>query len=334
MNNQLNVKKDEYYNQMVKEEYLNTLTPSLQHVCSNIFTQSKNIEAVFKKDLYEFSLDELEQVVKNLNPATTISARNYRSKLLLYIDWAIEHGRRLNNINPLYGVTGEWDKKLVDVVGDRYFSIETIDEIVDALDNPQDKALVYCLFEGVVGKGTHEILQMRIYDLHKDVYPYTLDIRDEQGEVKRQIEVSDRCAQFITEAYNQHTYVSISNGSRQSLIECDGRVFKKTVWRNSEHVRRACERHNLVIRLAHIKDKFGLGEFSTITISVSGRIKMAADYIEQNGRMDSAGYALIGRHHNLKQVKWNGHYYYNHSQMRAYINDKYLMSLYGLSKSE
>lgn len=322
---------EDFFNKETKIEYLKSLSPSLEHVCATIFANTVNIETAFKKDLYDFSLDELQQIIQHLNPATIISARNFRSRILMYIDWAIEHGRRVNNINPLQGITPEWDKRFADVVGDRYFSIETIDEIVDSLDNAQDKALVYCLFEGVGGQGINEILQLKITDLDTNIHPYKLKIRDKNAEVYREIEISDKCATFIQQAYAQHTYVSISGGNLQDLVPYDDRVFKKAAWKNKNSATDECKRHNLVVRLAHIQKEYSLGEFSANTIEISGRIRMAAEYIKENGKMDKEGYNKIGDHYNLTKVKWGDYLYYNHGLMRAYINDKYLENLYGVS---
>src|SRR5699024_7115716 len=107
-------------------------------------TKSKGAELLYQKDLYAFTLEQIEDVMRNINPTTMNSAANNKSRINNYVSWAITTGRRTNNINPIHGLGRDWERKFVDKGIKRILTENELNNIVNNLYNPQDQALVQC----------------------------------------------------------------------------------------------------------------------------------------------------------------------------------------------
>lgn len=317
----------EFYNHETKLEFLETIENSnVRRLSELLFERSKNVEQLYQKDLYSFSLSQIEEVMKSINPATKNSSANSKSRINTYISWAIKNGRRNNNINPLHGTSADWDIKFIDRVTDRYLSETDVHDIIDDLLNAQDKALILCIFEGISGRTMSELISMNINNIDWDANKVTVtDIRDN---AERDVVVSDKCLQLIKEAYEQKKYLSEKTGERKNLIDCDGAIFKKTKWKNTKGSR--VSRNLLARRLYLIKEQFELDELSVNTISRSGQIKLASDLYKKNGKLEKEEFSIIGDQFNLRKITANNYTYYNTSIIKHYVNKRNLKELYGL----
>lgn len=320
---------DNLYNQEEKNEFLNTIEiDGIRNLYHFMFLKSKGAEMLYKKDLYSFSLEQVEDVMRNINPRTLNSTANAKSRINHYITWAINNGRRENNINPIQGTGREWEKRFIDQSLKRHFSKREIGDIVDNLLNAQDQALIQCLFEGIMGQGLSELLSMR-YD-KVDWVNNKITVYNQKEQKYRIAEVSNRCMRFIENAYKQTTYISEDTETEKELVDFQGNIFKNIHWRSSMYPQ--VSRANLAKRLSIIKDVYELEEFSAINISESGRIKMAYDILQQEDKnsFDKEDYAKIGDKFNLTKTNVSGYEYYNVAKIKSYVTSKNLKEFYGI----
>lgn len=317
----------EFYNHGTKLEYLETLkNPEVRELIESLFAKSKNTEEFYGKDLYDFNLEQIGKVIENVNPATYNSVINTKSRINVYITWAIENGRRSSNINPLHGTDSEWAESFLVNQEERYFNDTDLHDLLDVLENDQDKALIQCIFEGISGQGMSELISMNYNNI--DFENNLVKVTNSRDNKERTVKVSDKCIEYIKKAYHQTVYIDVETGNEKELINYQGSIFKKTQWRNTqdEQINRA----NLAKRLYQIKEAYKFQSLTVNTISESGRIKMAADIYKEKGELTKDDFTKIGDQFNLGKMTVNGYTYYDVRKMKHYINKNNLEALYGL----
>ncbi|PAV30250.1 hypothetical protein CIL05_07215 [Virgibacillus profundi] len=317
----------ELYNQSTKMEYLDTLaSPDVQTLLRSVFEKSKNTEILYDKDLHSFSLGQIEEVIRNINPATLNSVSNTKSRINTYLIWAINNGRRENNINPLAGTTKEWERKFIDNVSQRYLSETDMFDLTEMLLNAQDQALIQCIFEGISGQAMSELISMNYHRINWNDNEVT--VKDVKTNNFRTVKVSNRCIKFIENAYRQQVFTAEDTENEKQLAEFEGSVFKNTVWKNTRNHK--VSRGNLAKRLYIIKDKYEMDSLTVNTISESGRIKMAADLYRERGKLGKQEFTEIGDRFNINKMTVNGYSYYDTAKMKNYIDSENLKEMYNL----
>lgn len=252
---------NELYNSGEKEEFLKTInSEDIRTLYRHVFSKSKGAEQLYQKDLYLFTLKQLEDVFRNANPATLNSAVNIKSRLNSYLTWAIKNGRRSSNINPIQGLPNDWVKQFIDKSFQRHLSEAEIFDLVEGLYNAQDQALVQCIFEGIMGQEFSEIRSINYKNI--DWLNNIIKVYDKKTESYREVKVSNRCMRYIENAYNQENYISEDTELSKPLVNFQDNVFKNTQWRSSKYL--DVSHTNLMKRLYSIKEKYELNDFTRI----------------------------------------------------------------------
>ena len=133
------------------------------------------------------------------------------------MSWAITNGRRTNNINPIHGLGRDWERKFIDKNTKRFLSESELNDIIEGLHNAQDKALIQCIFEGILGQGFSELISMRYSKI--DWVNNTVSVIDKRSNKEREVQVSDKCLQLIKEAYYQILYRSEETDTEKELVD-------------------------------------------------------------------------------------------------------------------
>lgn len=318
---------EDLYNPVEKEEFLESIElDDVKHLYNHLFARSKGAEMLYQKDLYAFTLEQLEDVMKNINPATMNSVANSKSRINHYITWAIRHGRRKNNINPLQGTDRDWGKKFIDSTVKRHLSDVELHDIVEGLHNAQDQALIQCIFEGIMGQGLSEILSMNYKNINWN--NNIIKVYNSKDDDWREVTVSDKCMRYISNAYKQTTYLSEDTETEKELVEHHGNIFKNVKWRSSRFPE--VSRSNLVKRLYVIKEVYELEEFTALSINEAGRIKLSVDLYKEKGKITKDELAIVGDHFNLSKIQVREYRYYDISKIKNYINSTNIRKLYGI----
>src|SRR5205085_10531876 len=157
------------YNEETKERFLSTYeNEQTQTTIRNVFFKTELVESVLEKDLYDFTVEELGKAIENTNPHTANVARSNGRFLSQYISWAIESRLRKNALNPLKGVVPDWYDRFIDKNKKIHYSIKEFIDLLEQIDNGQDQAFLFMIWEGVMGERFSQLQELTYDDVNKD----------------------------------------------------------------------------------------------------------------------------------------------------------------------
>jgi len=324
------------YNKEVKEAFLQYLideegfTDETIHVFRFVFYKSYDVEDILQKDMYDFNMGELKQVLLSANKSTLNSVRAFASMMKKYIDWAIRTGLTNSNINPMEMFTVSDYEECIDKSRKLFISEEELIEIEDQLVNYQDKVILRLLFEGANGYEVSELINLKKCDIdytNKQLKLYD----DKNGE--RFITVSDRCLDIIERAINEKVYYA-KNGEKESkhgkseyeYFETD-HVIKNVL---AGRTKGKAEKTVVYRRMNMIKEIFDMPHLTIKNVWRSGMIKMAVDLYKEEGELTNKQLAKIAEKFGINKIVNNGHVVYNFHAMRQFINRENILELYGI----
>lgn len=317
------------FNPEFKEQYISQSdNENSQNTIRYIFTKSYLTESILNKDLYDFSREEVGNVIRGSNPYDKYSAYNLGNILSGYIDFSIEKGMTIAE-NPLSGVQIDWYEQFVNKKHDR-FTKDDIYDIVERLENVQDQAMIALAFEGASGKDQSELRNIQIKDVNELLNLVTL--RDDGEEQPRIIRVSDWCMDKIQKAFQSTTYQNIGSNRGKSLVE-----FNDYLFRNIQN-RRASGHDDISYaiiynRICKIQDEYNLPFFKFVNIRKSGILAMAAEIAKEKGKIDKEDFEKIATQFNF------GIFYQeayqrkvpNISYIKRYVNSTDLKKYYDIN---
>jgi integrase len=314
------------YNEQIKNEFLNTYNnEQTQNTIKYLLFKAYSIEKILDKDLYNFNISELGNVILNSDPLNLAVAKTNVRFLVQYLSWAIEKGLRNDNINPLRGIDDEWIGQFVSKKK-LYFSESEIRDIISKLVNYQDKAIIQMLFEGVNGHGVSEILNLKESDISGNI----LKVNDSKFE-SREIEVTDECIRLIKGALSENEYLlrngNVERGNKKLNLVTNDYVIRP-VDRKVTDVNAPSDKHTIYRRIAVIGELFDLPYLTVKNIERSGMLLMAKNLLEEYGKLDYEQLEMIAQRFGLRRVLVNGYNTYNTTILREYLNEENIMELY------
>jgi site-specific recombinase XerD len=325
--------EDTLYNQAQKLRYLNNHNANTKSTYYRVLIRASSLEEEYGKDLYNFNIVEIEQLLSFLNPKTLSSCKIATSTIQRYIRWAIEQGLRTDNTNPLDAmVDKDFMNKFIDQSNELLYSKEDIDNITGSLINFIDAALVQSIFEGALGKGYSEILNLQFNDIDEANNQITLTNSIEDGQTTTRILKLRDDSNLITllkKAFEQKTYYknngnpSPNNKSDEIKLVDNNYIFRSAAL-NIKHEDKA-HPHIVLRKLKLMSEWFGYPYLTAINLRNSGmlyelyRLYMTYDEIEKeqydilcdkyNVNKSKAGYYIVSRYKNeflnlqtLKQI--------------------------------
>ncbi|AJA41465.1 integrase [Geobacillus virus E3] len=328
------------YNEEVKETFLQYLideegyTDETVHVFRFVFYKSYDVEDILQKDMYDFNMSELKQVLLNANKSTLNSVRAFASMMKKYIDWAIHTGLVNSNINPMDMFTTKDYEECIDRSRKLFISEDELIEIENRLANYQDKIILRLLFEGVNGYEVSELINLKKDDV--DYANKRLRLYDNKNG-ERFINVSDRCLDIIEKAIREETYYA-RNAEKESKHGKDEYEYFET-----EHViknvltgrtKKPADKNVIYRRIYLIKELFDMPYLTVKNVWRSGMIKMAVDLYKEEGELTNKQLAKIAEQFGLGKIINNGHETYNYHAMRQFINRDNILDLYGIDIGE
>jgi integrase len=324
---------DNIYNEQVKNRFMEEISDDSKGPYERIFIRSSIIEASLNRDMYDFNIKEIENVLFHLKPKTAAASKSNISIISSYIDWAIEEGYRSNTINPMRYQFDNWAEKFLDDNIKLFYTNLEIDEIITRCINEQDAVIISLLFYGASGREVSELRNLRISDVNFETCEVTLiDDKDNQTRI---IKVPSDCISLIKNADMQTNYYKrnghISPNSRNTkevseLIET-GYVIKpaKTKTVHLEQV----NTHLIYARLSTISEIFNLENFTVKNIQRSGMLYHAKQIFSRDGKFgEKEQYLEICEQFGVGKVNNNGYEGYNWHPMKEYINMDMIKQLY------
>ena len=198
-----------FYNENIKKDFMNQLdtagmSDNYNKAFKILFTVSKDIEESFKRDLYDFNVEETEGLIKSLRSMSKQSINTRLSMIVMYRKWAYQQRltqnilitKAIEELNPedLINITAEKDK---------YITKEELYVGSLEIPNARDALVLLLLWWGIKGDGLEEI-----YGLKKE------NIKRIGNEIilsDRTVVVDDFTMDLIMETINTNTYTTIGN---------------------------------------------------------------------------------------------------------------------------
>lgn len=298
---------NEIHNENVKERFLARYSEASRKSHERLFLVSALTEEKANKDLYNFNLSEIKDILTDLKPLSLAASRQNASNISVYIRWAIGEGLRSNNINPLEGqTTTEWLEQFVIKTIPPYISERQLQLIENLCENYQDKIIFRLLFEGVQGKGCAELINLKKEDVNFETG--MLQLKDIDNSI-RELKVSHRAIDFIKAALQETTYLK-KNGkmSEDNYLKRDfDLVMNDFVIRNNltrtDNIDQI-DKHTIYRRIKVIRDLMGFPRLTVKTITASGMIKMGKDLLERDGQLEKKQYQEICERFDIK-TNWS-----------------------------
>lgn len=211
------------YNVEIKEEYLNTTSPSIQYILRNMFNKVESYEILYQKDIFDFIEEEIITFMISLNSSSLNTLNSYASVLRGYTQWSITKNLNVDSINHFDGITTEvLQKNCINLILDntKYISRKDLLYVIDNdIVNTEDKFLVLALFEGICGEDYEEINNVTEKQLNEDG---TITLC-----TGRTIAISNELRSLIIKSCNEYEYLLPAGGQLSSLPLLDTNVAFK-----------------------------------------------------------------------------------------------------------
>lgn len=325
------------YNKKAKIDFLSQFDEDSRNTYSRIFYISEPFEKQAKKDLCEFSLLDIEQILKACEPITVASSKHNGNVISSYIRWAINKGLRFGD-NPLDNVRGkEWYSKFVTFTPfDLYITEDELNMIESKLNNPQDLVIPRLLFEGVGGEGCSELLNLNKKDVNFNTNEVTLYKIYKDDKETRKLTLSDKAISYIKEAIDQELYLKKNGESTGAvspytrLVPNNGFVIRSSMTKHlheKEHL--PANIHTVYRRLQMIAELFGKPYFNSTNIQRSGMIKMGSDLLNKNSKLEREEYDIICERFDVQKVINGGKKEeYNYYPLKDFLNIEVINQFY------
>lgn len=329
---------EKYYNAEIKNEYFETFqNAATKEITEYAFKKAKKTEEDLRKDIYDMNIDELGDLIRSLGASTIDSAYNYAFKFQYYIDWASKNGYRKTNINPLDII--EDKKSWVEPFVARYKqSIFTRDEILDMcerLANYPDRAVLLGLFEGIVGEGYSELLNLRAKDLSEKDEKYFATLHNKNGEI-RTIEISEKLYIYLNKADEAPVYYN-KNGESESLRSSESilvespYIFKKSA-RGKQEGKLDLFFVNRKFQL--FKELFGAEFLRAKEVINSGILHMVNEFYQQKNHIEESDWVEIAEQYDTNFIEYKGKKQRNVIAIKEKANSQIFEEKYGYKVSE
>ncbi|MEI2281259.1 hypothetical protein [Paenibacillus polysaccharolyticus] len=331
---------ESFYNSSTKERYLKNQGEGAKISYGRVLKRASSIEARLERDLYDFNLSEIKQVLFLLKSSkmTTIIATGII--IQNYIRWAIEQDLRLDNINPLDAVSSdEFYKQFVDMSNPILFHHNEIMDWVGQLINHQEKLTVLGIYEGIYGRQYSELLTLkmeRVREVSGDPLSYEVELIDETSDgtkESRVIPISNKLYTIMRTANNEE--FNFKNNGLDTGMKHDKRNLTKTdyVIRAAEDKRTSDENAPaaptlISRRFKKISDVFQSPTLTPTNIRNSGMLYMAYNLYKDSGKLGKEEYESVCVHYNVGRMRDGG---YTYSRLKKdFLNMENLELVYGL----
>jgi len=330
---------NQIFNEDIKRRFIDETydNEGTKKIVEYVFYYAYGNEVPLGKDLYNFTLDEIGDVIANGRPKSTNVAATRGNIIYQYIDWAIKNNLRTSNIHPMQELDREWYGQFIDKNIKQFISKMELDEIENQLVNAQDRVVLRLLWLGVSGKEYNELRNLRLSDISDG----RLHLND--ADVSRVISLDDetyaedtmsllRKANGEFEYENKNGTVEAERWSKSKLI--DSEFIVKNVARGRAKAGEPVTQFVIMNRIKMIAELFGLPDLTPKSITRSGMIYMAHQILEEKrakglvAELEYEDFEKIGIRYNLSTIDVNGYIYYNTTYMKQFINMDNIRKLY------
>ena len=275
-----------FYNNLLKrafiKDYGGTASPAMWET---LFGKSKKLEEVLGKDVCDFTLPEIKNLLKSFRSYNTNVLQVRASIYRTYTNYCIQKGFSKDNQNHFNELTNGIYYECVDKkkAAASYFTHSEIQEIASLLENPKDRFLLLAPYEGILGKDCTQLINLTTDDLLSNN-----KIRLEDGSV---IEVSSLLYQTAVEAGETFEYTS-SEGKSRKLKRCEY-ILKPLA---SDLLDDKMTKSSIHRKYDKLRTKLSIPAFGAVLIKNSGFLHYFNKLVEQYGDVHAAYYSSDYQH--------------------------------------
>ena len=225
-------------------------------------------ENIYKKDLCDFSIEEVTEMYKLLNYTSYESLFVVNNTLVSYTNWCISENLVINGQNVYQMLTGEMLVQLLNktLVEHQIVSRDTVLTWAESLTNPRDRFIMLSIFE--YGKSQSNF-QDTIYAKMGDIDESTHKMKLYSGRI---VDVSDALIQFAKNS-NATLNVNPPYGANFHLEE-NGTIIKKSKTRANNPVNLGRDVYNCLMKAFKF---LGVEYMSANNLHVSGQLHMVKE---------------------------------------------------------
>jgi site-specific recombinase XerD len=206
----LTSKKDAIFNEPLKKSFLaDEIREGSRQSYERIFRITEKYEKKRNKDLNEFTLEELEEILYSFKANNRNTMESYGRIISSYLNWCVRNGLIKENI--LSDFTPESFEKYI-TNEETYISANELRRLEDNCANFQDAVILRLLFIGAGGRELSEIRNLKKNDMvfNKLRLVNTLKYGENglpEKYTERFIDIDERTEYLINGAINQKQYM-------------------------------------------------------------------------------------------------------------------------------
>jgi integrase len=320
---------NQLYNEEIKEKFLSQYdNEATKTTIRYMFYKTFIVENTLDKDLFEQNLTEIGKSIENTNPQSKNVASANGRFISSYISWAIENGYRESNLNPLKGIDTDWYNNFIDQTKKIHDSYEEFLELLEdeSIMNNQDKAFLFCVFEGIIGEQFSQLKELKYSDINfKD---NTIYIKERDYYVT----VDVKCIEYLEKTRSEKTYYQYNSNTKEfSEKEL---LPSQYVFKNIKSPRgqenEPVKTNVIYKRIQTIKELLDRDFLTPNAVKQSGMIWEAVKIFNDEGILGYDQLAKVGAKYDYSTITNNGFTYFNTYLMKEFINEDNIKLLYDI----
>jgi integrase len=286
-------RKNNFLNDMISS---GAITSETSKSYLRIFNKTSEKEEALKKDLTEFTLEELETILFDFKANNRNTLESYGRIISSYLNWGVQH--QFSKNNPLSELKpNDFEKYLTNE--EEYFTERELRRIEDRCENFQDAVILRLLFLGAGGKQMSEIRNLKEQDIDRKNKRIRLINTFKSDKNKMPIKFTERWI-HIHGDHAEHTFDLIEGAIRvKSYLKRNGEIAEgnnsRSIGRldlvendyvirasmtNTENFDIPVDRFVIYRRIQMISTLFGIPELTAKYIQRSGMIFLGNELVQ------------------------------------------------------
>lgn len=268
----------EYINNEIKQSYILEKSTISENFTRNIFNKMDDIEKQYNKDVCDFNLGQIKEILIKLNSTSVEYLRVVTSVLRNYTEYMKENHLSKDNFNNFNLVDTEVLRNCVkkEDINKRYISREQLFSYINDLPNPSDAWCLLAIYEGIKGEKFSNVT------LSKGVFNYdskTLELYD--GSI---FKPSEELFEIAVDSYETYIYEGLRNIGANNMRLTGEEIFKvrDNVMFFYDEPKKAYNR--LLMRIRYIKNYLDIPFLTLPRIQISGMVYQLKCIMEKENK--------------------------------------------------
>lgn len=287
----------------IKEEFAKDYLRSRVVSSTTLYALLKKIipfEEKFKKNAYEFNIEEALYMYKEFNSKSIYALMNQNTYLKAFCAWASFYKQA--QVTTAYDeITIESLKPCVAKSRNKLLSRDDLTDIENQLYNDIDRAILECLWEVISGPSMLDLVSIEESKIDKS----TKELYFQDGRV---IKLTDRLYNLLIKALHEDEYLCYGETVRVKKLFGHGQLYKEM---DNAHAPDSNDKYFRWVyrKVRNFRDHVGIPELTMKNISTSGLAHYLNENLIQTG-LDLKSFLLTKEGEELaKKYGYNSEFY-------------------------